>query len=247
MEISVRSLSRLGIVLGTATEYIIRYNLRRLGGKLSRVERAQWLHRCCGRGLSRLGIPVKVAGKFPERGLIVSNHLSYLDILVYSSIAPCVFVSKREVRSWPVFGVMAELAGTVFVDRTRNVDALRVNNEMLEALAQDAVVILYAEGTSSNGQQVLPFRPALFEGVVKTGTPITPAHIRYKLSDGDPGDDVAYWGDHSFLPHLLRLLSRHGVEARVCFSAASHTFDDRKVAAQQTHDAVERLAVEATR
>lgn len=242
MEISARSLSRLGIVLGTAIEYIIRYGLRRLGGRLSRVQRAKWLHRCCGRGLGRLGIPVRVTGNFPARGLIVSNHLSYLDILVYSSIAPCVFVSKKEVRSWPVFGVMAELAGTVFVDRTRNVDALRVNNEMLEALAQDAVVILYAEGTSSNGQQVLPFRPALFEGVVKTGTPITPAHIRYTLTDGDPGDDVSYWGDHSFLPHLLRLLSRHGVEARVSFSDEPRTYDDRKIAAQQTHDAVEQLA-----
>lgn len=244
MEITPRSLTRLGIVLTTAFEYIARYGVRRVGGKLSRVERARWLHRCCGKGLSRLGIPVRVAGKFPTRGLIVSNHLSYLDILVYSSISPCVFVSKHEVKSWPVFGVMAELAGTVFVDRSRNVDALRVNNEMLEALAADAVVVLYAEGTSSNGHQVLPFRPALFEGVVKTGTAITPAHIRYSLTDGDPGDDVCYWGDHSFFPHLLRLLSRHGVAARVSFSGESHTFDDRKVAAQQMHDAVEALAAQ---
>jgi 1-acyl-sn-glycerol-3-phosphate acyltransferase len=245
MEISARSLSRLGIVLGTASEYIIRYGGRRVLGPLERTERARWLHRCCAAGLRRLNIPVRVQGNFPQRGLIVSNHLSYLDILVYSSVAPCVFVSKREVRSWPVFGLMATLAGTVFVDRSRNVDALRVNNEMLEALAQNAVVVLYAEGTSSNGSSVLPFRPALFEGVVKSGMPITPAHISYQLEDGDPGNDVCYWGDHSFLPHLLRLLSRRGVRARVGFSSQSHTFDDRKVAAQQTNDAVRQLALQA--
>ena len=247
MEISPRSLSRLGIVLGTAIEYILRYGAHRLTHSLSRIERAKWLHRCCGKGLSRLGIPVEVVGRFPQRGLMVSNHLSYLDILVYSSIAPYVFVSKREVRSWPVFGVMAAMAGTVFIDRSRNADALRVNDEMLEALAKDAVVVLYAEGTSSNGQAVLPFRPALFEGVVKSAVPITPAHISYRLSDGDPGDDIAYWGDHSFLPHLLRLLSRHGVRARVAFSPDAHTFDDRKVAAQRMHDEVEQLSLQAVR
>ncbi len=245
MEINARSLSRLGLVLGTASEYILRYGARRLFGRLTVQARAQWLHRCCGRGLRRLGIPVQVSGKFPSRGLIVSNHLSYLDILIYSSISPCVFVSKREVRSWPVFGIMAAIAGTVFIDRARNVDALRVNNEMLETLAQDAVVVLYAEGTSSDGHGVLPFRPALFDGVVRSGVPITPAHIRYRLSDGRPEDDVCYWGDHSFLPHLLRCLSRHGLQAAVQFSAESRTYEDRKVAAQQTHDAVAKLAQQA--
>jgi 1-acyl-sn-glycerol-3-phosphate acyltransferase len=144
-----------------------------------------------------------------------------------------------------VFGIMGEIAGTVFIDRSRNVDALRVNNEMLDALAEGAVVVLYAEGTSTNGEAVLPFRPALFEGVVKSGAPITPAHIRYSLTDGDPSEDVCYWGDHKFLPHLMRLLSRHGVSARVSFSAEPNTFEDRKVAAEQTHRAVEELALQA--
>src|SRR5689334_5472860 len=247
MEIGPRNLARLSIVLGTAFEYIVRYCGRRMVRPLGRVERAEWLHRCCGQGLRRLGITVSVRGNFPTRGLIVSNHLSYLDILVYSSIAPCVFVSKREVKSWPVFGVMGEIAGTVFIDRSRNVDALRVNNEMLEALAQGAVVVLYAEGTSTNGQSILPFRPALFEGVVKSGVPITPAHIGYSLSDGDASEDVCYWGDHSFFPHLLRLLSRHGVSARVSFSSEPNTFEDRKIAAEQTRKLVEELALQAAK
>lgn len=242
MEWNVRSLSRLGIVLGTAGEYLLRFCGRRMRRPLSVTARARWLHECCGTGLRRLRIPVHVAGSFPARGLVVSNHLSYLDILVYSSIAPCVFVSKREVRSWPVFGLMGEIAGTVFIDRARNADALRVNNEMLETLAQDAVVILFAEGTSTNGHEVLPFRPALFEGVVRTGTAITPAHIRYQLAAGSVEDDVCYWGGHSFFPHLLRLLSRRGLEARVRFSAAARTFDDRKIAAQEMHQAVAQLA-----
>src|SRR5262245_18611248 len=122
MEIGPRNVVRLSIVLGTAFEYIIRYCGRRVIHRQGRVERAEWLHRCCRQGLKRLGISIAVRGQLPARGLVVSNHLSYLDILVYSSISPCVFVSKREVKSWPVFGVMGEIAGTVFIDRSRNVD-----------------------------------------------------------------------------------------------------------------------------
>src|SRR5689334_5567414 len=79
------------------------------GSRQSLAQRAEWLHRASASGLRRLGIEVKYKGPLPEAGLIVSNHLSYLDILVFSSVMPCVFVSKAEVRSWPVFGMMATM------------------------------------------------------------------------------------------------------------------------------------------
>jgi 1-acyl-sn-glycerol-3-phosphate acyltransferase len=173
--------------------------------------------------------------------------MSYLDILVYGSVAPCVFVSKKEVKSWPIFGQMARMAGTVFIDRSRAADTRRVNSEMQEALGAGAVVVLFPEGTSSDGTGLLPFRPALFDAPVRTGEGITPAHLSYKLSDGSPENDVAYWGPMSFFPHLLKLLSKTGIRATIRFSAASHKFGDRKVAAEETRGMVLELAQSSSR
>jgi 1-acyl-sn-glycerol-3-phosphate acyltransferase len=233
-----RSLIRLVILLGTAVEYCLRFFLRRLRGPLPLPERAHWLHESCRMGLRRLKIAVGAEGTFPARGLLVSNHLSYLDILVYSSLSPCVFVSKKEVRRWPIFGQMAVMAGTVFIDRSRSADARRVNSEMQEALAAGIVVVLFPEGTSSDGSNVLPFRPALFEATISADQPVTPAHLHYDVSNGSPRTDVTYWGPTSFLPHLLRLLSRTGIRATIRIAAQSRKYGDRKTAARETHDFV---------
>jgi 1-acyl-sn-glycerol-3-phosphate acyltransferase len=237
-----RSIIRLGVLLGTAGEYCVRFFLRRTRGRISPSERAHWLHESCRTGLRRLGIEVHVTGCFPERGLLVSNHMSYLDILVYSSVAPCVFVSKKEVKSWPIFGQMARMAGTVFIDRSRSADTRLVNAEMLEALSSGAVVVLFPEGTSSDGASVLPFRPALFDAAVRANELITPAHLRYEVPDGSPGNDVGYWGSMSFFPHLLKLLSKRGIRALIHFSSEPRKFEDRKVAAQKIHEMVLELA-----
>ena len=135
---TIRTMIRLVILLGTALEYCARFFVRRAGGPLSLLQRTQWLHESCRIGLRRLKITVAAKGAFPARGLLVSNHLSYLDILVYSSLSPCVFVSKKEVRSWPIFGQMARMAGTVFIDRSRSADTRRVNSAMQHALAAGA-------------------------------------------------------------------------------------------------------------
>jgi len=238
---TVRSLTRLVILVGTALEYCARFAVRRARGPLSLPQRAHWLHESCRTGLHRLKIGVTAQGAFPARGLLVSNHLSYLDILVYSSLFPCVFVSKKEVRRWPIFGPMARMAGTVFIDRSRSADARRVNTEMHDALALGAVVILFPEGTSSQGTSVLPFRPALFEGAIGAGESITPAHLRYEVSDGAPETDVCYWGEMTFFPHLLRLLCRRGVRATVRFAPMARRFDGRKVASRETHAMVREL------
>jgi 1-acyl-sn-glycerol-3-phosphate acyltransferase len=235
---SLRSLTRLVILLETALEYCARFAIRSIGGRLSLDERAQWLHESCRAGLHRLRISVHATGEFPRHGLLISNHLSYLDILVYSSLSPCVFVSKKEVKSWPIFGQMARMAGTVFIDRSHSADARRVNSEMLDALSKGAVVVLFPEGTSSDGSTVLPFRPALFEAAVSAGKPVTPAHLRYEVEDGSPGSDVCYWGTMSFFPHLLRLLSKRGIRAAIHFAPEAIQFEDRKLAAKQMHELV---------
>jgi 1-acyl-sn-glycerol-3-phosphate acyltransferase len=239
---SSRSIHRLGILLETSCEATARFLNRRARGPLSPEARIRWLHNSCRLVLQRLEIDVSIEGTFPSRGLLVSNHLSYIDILVFGSLAPCVFVSKKEVRRWPIYGAMARMAGTIFIDRTRRSDTSRVNCEMLESLTTGTVVVLFPEGTSSEGTDVLPFRPALFEAAVEAQEQVTPAHISYEVCDGNAATDVCYWGTMTFFPHLLRLLSKGRIRAKVSFGAEAMRFNDRKRAAVESREAVRRLA-----
>ena len=237
-----RGVWRLLILLSTAIQGCVQFVFLRIRSNPSTMERARWLHTSCSRALRRLDIDTLADGKFPSHGLLVANHLSYLDILVFSGLSPCVFVSKKEVRSWPLFGQMASMGGTVFIDRSRSTDTHRAKNEMTEALAEGAVVVLFPEGTSSDGSTVLPFRPALFEAAVTADADVSSASITYEVEDGCPGSDVCYWGSMTFFPHLLRLLSRQKIRARVRFSPDIMKFEDRKLAAQTTQEIVASLA-----
>ena len=216
--------------------------LRSIAGKSSHAERAQWLHRWCGFLLRRLSIEVQVRGEIPARGLVVSNHLSYLDILVFSALTPCAFVSKKEVRGWPVFGLFAAIAGTIFVDRSRPQLAQKTIAEMQETLRSGVRVVLFPEGTSTGGDQVLPFKPALFESAVETRQTINAAYIAYRLVKEDPAAVACYWGEMTFAPHLLRLLAEPQVTVVVRFDGRPELFSDRKTAAERLHQAVVLLA-----
>lgn len=98
-----------------------------------------------------------------EKGLLVSNHLSYVDVLVIGAITPAIFVSKNEARHWPVFGALARLAGTIFVRRDKRTDVARLAAEIKNALDAGVLVVLFPEGTSSAGARVLPFKSALLQ------------------------------------------------------------------------------------
>lgn len=191
-----------------------------------------------------MGIQTSVVGPIPERGLIVSNHLSYLDILVFGATAPCAFVSKTEVQSWPLVGWIASMTGTVYVDRSSRSETDRVRPQMIERLRQGSRLILFPEATSSDGRELLPFRSSLFQAAVDAAAPVTPAHISYELiaGDGDPATDVCYWGEMTMFPHVIRLLTKAGVLATVRFAAGSSIFNSRKQAALEMQRKVENLA-----
>src|SRR5438046_8692812 len=125
--------------------------------------RAEWLHRWCRFACHVLGIRVTTRGAMPRSGLLVCNHLSYLDIIVLSSIRPCLFVAKRDVAAWPLFGWLARAAGTIFVDRERRLSSPAIVDLVHRAIAGGSVVILFPEGTSSDGSTVLPFKSALLQ------------------------------------------------------------------------------------
>jgi len=138
--------------------------------------REHWLQAACRSALRALGVSWSAAGRPPATSaLIAANHLGYLDILVLAAMTPTVFVAKREVRDWPVFGWFARMAGTRFVDRERRSDVARVGDEIAPVLAAGLRVVLFLEGTSTDGRTVQPFKSSLLEPAVQARWPIIPA------------------------------------------------------------------------
>jgi 1-acyl-sn-glycerol-3-phosphate acyltransferase len=173
---------------------------------------------------------------------MTANHLSYLDIMVLSAICECSFVAKTEVRHWPVFGWMATMAGTVYVDRERPMATADVNDQLAAALRAGQLVVMFPESTSTDGSQVLPFRSALFAAAVSERQPITPVYLSYEAEVGDVAHDVCYWGEMTFFPHLLRALGLPHLHATVRFGQAAQGFTDRKQAAKDMYERVVALA-----
>jgi 1-acyl-sn-glycerol-3-phosphate acyltransferase len=206
-----------------------------------RLARAAWLHRSSQRNLRVYNCTVTHEGPVPTAGLLVSNHLSYLDIVVLASITPAVFVAKSEVRSWPLFGWLTTLSGAVFVERARRLDVGPVNREISAALADGALVVVFPEGTSTNGAEVLPFRSSLLEPVTAGSHAIATCYLHYESDDGDPATDICYWGDHTFLPHVINLIGMRAIRAKVRFGTFQRTTDDRKELAGQLREAVLKL------
>lgn len=215
--------------------------LLRHGFKPAQPARSRWLQWCARRTLRVFGVRYQANGTPPQAGLLVSNHLSYLDILVLVSLTPAVFVSKAEVKNWPVFGWFARLAGTLFVDRTKRSDVTRMNTLIGNSLAAGNVLVLFPEGTSWNGSEILPFKSSLLEPIAGARHPLTVGHLSYALDDGDAANDVCYWGDATFFPHLINLMTKQHVRAQVRFAVVPQPATDRKELAQQLHATVSRL------
>jgi len=210
------------------------------GGRVTaRIAWMQWMSR---RFLSVLHCKVSLSGTVPKQGLIACNHLGYVDILVIGSVCPAVFVAKSDVKSWPIFGWLASRAGTIFVSRDDRSEVALQLKEMEIPLRKRHPVVLFPEGTSSDGSSVLPFRSSLFESVIATGSPITPAAIGYDLGgEGSVGNEIAYWGDLVLLPHLINLLSKKSITAHLRFGATRKPVPYRKQEARVLHSEVSEL------
>jgi 1-acyl-sn-glycerol-3-phosphate acyltransferase len=194
--------------------------------------------------------------------LIVSNHTSWLDISVITAVAPVVFVAKSEVANWPVFGLFAKLQRSVFVDRTRRHKTQDVNSEIAQRLAGGDPVLLFGEGTSSDGNRVLAFRTALV-GAARDALAeaeharrvwIQPLSIAYTGLLGLPLDRharprVAWYGGAAMWPHFSWLVAHGAVDVVVTWGEplAYDEASDRKTVARQLEQAVRGLTVAALR
>lgn len=203
------------------------------------------------RGLS---VRLTVEGEFPARGAVISNHLSYLDIIVFAGLRPCVFCSKAEIRSWPLLGWMTTMAGTVYVERGRGGSALEARGGMQAAADAGLPVVFFPEGTTTNGREMLPFHSGLLAQAMMVEEPINAAYLSYSFDEENEAgvlleDDVCFWGDTPMLPHIFRLLGLRGLRATVRFAGAPVRFSSevihRKRAAIEAREAIRLLAAEA--
>jgi 1-acyl-sn-glycerol-3-phosphate acyltransferase len=212
--------------------------LRKTG---TRPWRAGLQHQWARLVAASLRMRISVEGRPPASPFfLVSNHLGYIDIVVLAARLRCVFVAKSEVASWPVIGLMCRSAGTLFIDRTIKRDIPRVMGEIDEAMRAGMGVIVFPEGTSSSGAEVLPFRPSLLQPAAGSDTPVSYAAITYRTPPGAPAAhlSVCWWGDAGFAGHLLRLLRLPSIDARIVFGAEPVRSADRKELAVRLRDAV---------
>jgi 1-acyl-sn-glycerol-3-phosphate acyltransferase len=246
----IRILRTLGRCLQVAGLFVEASGELLLTNPKSRHDRAAWLHRFCARALRRMGISVRVHGPFPHRGALITNHLSYLDILVLASLHPCVFVSKREVANLPIVGWMTTRSGTVYVERGHGGSALKAGAAMHAAANDGLPVVFFPEGTTNPADQLLKFHSGLLGQALVEQMPVTPGYLRYTLTeDNGPGVTSAShiaWGPQPMLRHILRFLTLRGVHADVFLADQPIAFSPRaahrKIAATEARDAVAALA-----
>lgn len=184
-------------------------------------------------------IHVKSHGKAPVPPfMLVSNHLSYLDIVPLYLHLRCTFVAKKEVRNWPLLGYMVSKMGVIFVDRGRKADVIRVNRQIRNAVSERQGLVLFPEGTSSAGKTVLPFKAPLLETAARESIPVYSASIRYRTSPSDPPaeETVCFFGArHSFFRHVTLMAQNRRIDCAIAFHEESLQHNDRKELTEKLH------------
>ncbi len=173
-----------------------------------------------------LGLRVSLKGHYNNSlcGFIVSNHISYLDIIAVGSIRPLVFVSKHEVKDWPLLGWLARMGATIFIDRSSKKAALAVLNKMEAVINQKISIVLFPEGTTSDGYVLKEFKSPLFDLPAKARIPVIPVSLRYRGIDSHPintkseMDSIAWYGDMKLLPHVWNVLGHKQIDLTLFFN-----------------------------
>lgn len=241
----LRATIRLPLMIATVASFFLIWGLGLPFAAFSKRARSRWraailkvISRCL---LWQFGARVTVDGAPPRAPFVlVSNHQSYIDILLLASRLEAVFVSKHEVASWPVLGILCRAMGTVFINRESRRDLTRVLAEMNEHLSRGVGIVVFPEGTSTNGREVLSFLPSLLEIAVRLRQPVAYASLRYSTGEADrpASDSVCWWGDTPFMPHFFNLVSMPGFQAELYFGAEAIESSDRKRLAQELREAV---------
>lgn len=170
--------------------------------------------------LALWGIHLKVLGQPVVSGpaLIVANHISWLDILVIHAARYCRFVSKSDIRDWPLIGALATASGTLYIERTSRRDALRMVGDMAQAMQDGDVVAVFPEGTTSDGQSLLPFHANLIQAAIAAKAPVQPMSLKFvDAASGQLTLAPCYIGDDTLLGSVWRTLKAPPITAVVHF------------------------------
>lgn len=195
--------------------------------------------------LRALGIGLRVEGQPPASGpmLLVANHLSWLDILVIHAARHCRFVAKSEVRHWPLVGTLATGGGTLYIEREKRRDAMRVVHHMVESLRAGDIVAVFPEGTTGDGQALLPFHANLIQAAVSADAPVQPVGLRYvEAASGRDSRAPLYLGDDTLVGSIWRTVAGEPFVAQVRFGEPQRAAGrDRRAWAADLQGTVEAL------
>jgi 1-acyl-sn-glycerol-3-phosphate acyltransferase len=242
----MRARLKIALVFASMIAFYARWQLGRPLFRDSVAWRMRTVHDW-SRALARIvNLRVRVEGA-PPRGafLLVSNHLSYLDIAVISAALPTRFVAKQQVSRWPLIGRITRDLDTLFVDRDSIVDTARTAERIEAGLRAGAGITLFPEGTSSPGDRVLPFQPPLLAAAARLDMPVHSCALSYKTPRAEtPAHlSVCWWGDMTFAEHLAKLVQHSQIEAILRFAAQPAREADRKKLARALHADVSALFI----
>lgn len=169
-----------------------------------------------------LNVSLSIHGARPTsvvRNLIVAaNHISWLDIFVINATQPARFIAKAEIRDWPIAGWLCDKSGTIFIQRARRHDTVRINDTMRNVLAEGATIGFFPEGTTTAGDKLLKFHTSLFEPAVVNAATIAPAAISYRTSDGERCGAAAFIGELSFAESVATMIAEKSMIAVITFA-----------------------------
>lgn len=172
--------------------------------------------------------------------LLVANHLSYIDIVILASQLDCAFVAKSEVSGWPFIGSLCRCMNTIFIKRDNKRDIVTAMSKTQELIGSGVGVVLFAEGTSTAGQTVAPFKSSLLEFAANQNIPVHYASITYATNPDEisAAESVCWWGDMTFPDHFFRLLQLQGFSGSLTFGPEPIAHYDRRVLAVKLWRAV---------
>jgi 1-acyl-sn-glycerol-3-phosphate acyltransferase len=166
--------------------------------------------------LALFGVQLDSAGNVAKGArLLVSNHISWLDIFVINAVEPAVFVSKDDILAWPLIGTLSRHTETIYLERGCHRSAHSVSQQIAAVLSSGTTVAIFPEGTTSHGECVLPFRGALLEGALRAGTPVQPLALRYTTSAGGKTKAAAYCGTTSLIESMWAIAVAPSLRARL--------------------------------
>ncbi len=246
---TLRVVRALGHVLGGL------WTIHRSFGRLTPVERQQHVQAWSQQMLRIIGVALRTGGELPANGpvLLVANHISWLDILVLNAVRPARFVSKADVKHWPLLGTLITGAGTLYIERESRRDAMRVVHHMVEALREGDVLAVFPEGTTGDGRELLPFHANVLQAPIAAPAPVQPVALAYlDAATGQRSDAPTYIGDTTLVASLWRTFSSPPLVAAVQLAPPEpHAGRDRRAWAHDLRNTIgaraESLAPAAAR